>query len=119
VLRLTNIERENHDLSALSGSNGVLNSAAAIRATEIITSFAHTRPDGRTPWTAYTELGGSYSALGENLASGYRSAAGVVQGWMDSPGHRTNILSPDYTHLGVAVAEDENGRLYWVQFFMG
>jgi len=119
VLRLTNVERENNGLSALSGSHSTLNSAAAIRAEEIVASFSHTRPDGRSPFSAYTDLGGSYSFLGENIAFGYRSASGVVQGWMDSQGHKENILNTNYTHLGIGVAVNSEGRIYWVQLFMG
>ena len=119
VLRLTNIERENYGLPALSGGHSILDQAAAIRAEEIVILFSHTRPDGRGPFSTYIDLGGSYSSLGENIAVGYRSAASVVQGWMDSPGHMRNILDPDYTHLSVAVTTNADGRVFWVQMFMG
>ena len=55
-----------------------------------------------------------YGWMGENIAKGYRSPAAVVRGWMHSKGHRTNILSPRFTHLGVGVC-----RGYWVQTFGG
>jgi len=119
VLRLTNVERANYGAPALQPANALLYQAAGIRAEEIITLFSHTRPDGRDCFSSYTDLGGTYYYLGENLAAGYRSAQSVVQGWMDSPGHMRNMIDPEFTHLAVAVTVDGNGRMYWVQLFMG
>jgi len=130
VLRLTNIERANNGLPALSGANTLLNQAATVRIQEIITVLPpdlrpgpndpdpHDRPDGRDPITAYTDLGGTYANWGENIAAGQLTPAAAVQSWMNSTGHRNNMLNPNYTHLGVGVAYNSNGRLCWVQLFI-
>jgi len=116
VLRLTNVERANAGLPAL-GTTPALTQTAVVRANETIRSFSHTRPDGRTCFTAYDENGVSYRWAGENIAMGQRTPTEVVRAWMNSPGHRENILRSDFGHLGVGVAMDSNGRLYWSQNF--
>jgi uncharacterized protein YkwD len=62
-------------------------------------------------------VGYSYSWLGENIAAGYPDAASVMAGWMASPGHRANILSPNFTEIGVAIAYDSAGQPYYTQVF--
>jgi len=116
VLRLTNIERENEGLPALSGTTA-LTQTAVVRANEIIRSFSHERPDGRSCFTAFDENGVSYRWAGENIAMGQRTPAEVVRAWMDSPDHRENIMYSAFGRLGVGVAIDNNGRLYWSQNF--
>ena len=93
-----------------------LQSAAAIRAEEITRRFSHTRPDGTKCSTVIPN--GKYT-MGENIAAGNNTAAKVVQQWMNSPGHRANILRSDYTELGVGYAYKENSQYkhYWVQIF--
>ena len=118
VFRLTNNERINAGLEPCSMMSS-LTQAAVVRAGEIITSFSHDRPDGRDCFTALDESNVSYMAAGENIAMGQRSPAEVVRAWMDSPGHRENIMNSDFTYLGAGVAMDSNGRLYWSQFFAG
>jgi uncharacterized protein YkwD len=59
-----------------------------------------------------------YSAAGENIAKGRLSASAVVQGWMNSPGHRANILSNNYTQIGIGLATDSTGTNYWTQMFI-
>jgi len=123
VFRLVNLERSGNGLSRLSNNNSILNAAAMVRAREITTSFSHTRPDGRGQSTAYTDLGGRFTGVftgtGENIASSYTSPATVMTAWMNSSGHRANILNPRFTHLGVGVALDSTGKLLWVQTFYG
>jgi uncharacterized protein YkwD/plastocyanin len=116
VLRLTNIERANAGLAPLVRMQ-VLVRAADIRANEIITSFSHTRPDGREFGTVLSDVG--YNLAAENLASGQTTPAEAVQAWMDSPGHREAILETDFSSLGVGVAMDNNGKLFWTQIFIG
>jgi uncharacterized protein YkwD len=118
VHRLTNIERANLGFSQL-GVMSSLTQTAIVRANEIIQYFSHTRPDGRDCFTAFQENGIDITSrlAGENLAAGQRTAAEAVQSWMDSPGHRENILNRDFGHLGVGVTIDNNGRLYWAQAF--
>ena len=93
-----------------------LQSAAAIRAEEITRRFSHTRPDGSKCSTVIPN--GKYN-MGENIAAGKNTASKVVQQWMNSPGHRANILRSDYTELGVGYAykEDSQYKHYWVQIF--
>ena len=116
VVRLTNIERANAGLPALAASNSALTAAAGTRAKEIIVSFSHTRPDGRSCFTAFDEHKVSYRGAGENIAWGQSTPQAVVTGWMNSPGHKANILG-NYTHIGVGV-EKSGGRYYWVQLFI-
>ena len=116
MFRLTNTEREKEGLSPLSGMAS-LTQVAVIRASEIIRSFSHDRPDGRSCFSAYNENDISYFWAGENIAMGQRTPADAVQAWMDSPGHKENILKSEFKHLGAGVAMDNNGRLYWVQNF--
>jgi uncharacterized protein YkwD len=116
VLQLVNVERRNAGLSTLS-ANAALTAAANTRASELMRSFSHTRPDGRSASSALTDHSVSLSYGGENIASGYSTPQSVVDGWMNSTGHRNNILNRSQTHLGVGVAMDENGRLHWVQLF--
>jgi len=59
-----------------------------------------------------------FSAAGENIAYGQRTPAEVMKGWMNSPGHRANILSPSYTHIGIGLAKTRNGVNYWTQMFI-
>ena len=115
VVDLVNRERAKEGLSALS-TNDTLMAAAQIRATELRTLFAHDRPDGSVCFTVLDEVGLPYMTAGENIAMGYPSPERVVEGWMNSPGHRANILNEYFTAIGVGY--DENGRC-WVQLFVG
>jgi len=118
VFRLTNEERVYAGLSLFEKSEP-LTQVATIRAYEIIIRLAedHTRPDGREFYTVFYENDIEYRISGENLAAGQMSAAEVVRGWMDSPGHRRNILNPDFGRLGIGVTMDDDGRIYWTQLF--
>ena len=114
VVTLVNQERAKQGLPAL-GTMSNLTAAAEIRAPELPRLFEHTRPDGSQCFTALDEANvtGYYTA-GENIAMGARTAEDVMNMWMNSSGHRRNILSSDFTHIGVAYY---NG--YWVQMFIG
>jgi uncharacterized protein YkwD len=78
--------------------------------------FSHTSPDGIT-FDVRVRSAGYTRAYAENIAYGYRSAADVVKGWMDSPGHRRNILNCTYNRAGVGVAYKSDGSPYWTQDF--
>lgn len=79
--------------------------------------FDHTNPDGQTPWDRMDEAGVTgWSGAGENIAYGYPTPEAVQEGWMNSPGHRANILSDGFSHVGVGLYND-NGTLYWTQVF--
>lgn len=115
VLELTNKERAKEGLKPLA-YNPTLQKAAMLRARELAESFSHTRPNG-TPWyTAVSETGASY-ACAENIAGGTLTSEGVIQVWMDSPGHRANILKTNATHVGIGHYMDMFGTHYWVQDF--
>jgi len=116
VFRLTNIERGKAGLTLFS-SGATLTKVAAVRADETIRNFSHDRPDGRSCFTAFTEGGVNYSMAGENIAMGQRTPEDAVRDWMNSPGHRAAILEEGYGRLGVGVAMDGSGRLYWAQAF--
>lgn len=111
VIRLVNAERAKEGLTALQ-TNGTIAEAAQTRAEELPTLFDHTRPDGISCFTALDEAGVRYWTAGENIAAGYATPAQVVAGWMNSPGHRANILNSSFTTIGVG--RDGN---YWVQLF--
>lgn len=117
VIRLVNAERAKQGLSALSKNDGAVN-VARVRAKEIVSSFSHTRPDGRSCFTAASDLGVTYRTAGENIAYGYSTPAQVVNGWMNSEGHRKNILSKSFSKIGVG-CYSSGGVLYWSQFFIG
>ena len=112
VLKLTNQKRLAAGVEPLTGFS-VLQQAGDIRAAELTKYFSHTRPDGTSCFTVLKELDITYRAAGENIASGYKTPADVVSGWMNSQGHRENMLNPDFTHMGVG-EKDRN----WVQLFI-
>ena len=77
--------------------------------------FSHTSPTYGSPFDQMKSNGISYRSAAENIAMGQRSAEEVVKGWMESPGHRQNILTPGFTHIGIGY--DKNGN-YWTQQFI-
>ncbi len=118
VLYYVNIEREKAGVTALE-LDDKLCEAADIRSAELLTSYSHTRPDGTECFTVLDDVGCKKGAAAENIACGYKSAEEVVNGWMDSKGHRTNILNPQYTIMGASMAYDKNlkYKYYWAQVF--
>lgn len=120
VLEIVNAERAKEGLPALT-MNAQAQAAAKVRAQEITGLFEHTRPNGESCFTALAEAGVSYYTAGENIAAGQWSAESVMESWMNSPGHRANILTPEFTEIGIACYYDPN-TLYgyhWVQLFIG
>lgn len=116
VVRLVNIERANYGLSPLK-ENTALSEYAQRRSKEIVSNFAHERPDGSSPLSYVLGLGG-IRTCGENIAMGQRTPEAVVSAWMNSPGHRANILKSDFTMIGVGCYKS-GGTYYWVQIFGG
>ena len=114
VFQLVNQRRKENGLAELTYRNDIQD-AANIRANEIISTFSHTRPDGSSCFTAVTV---NYYAIGENIASGQKNAEEVMNAWMNSPGHRANILSAQFTGMAVGVVQYQ-GVSYWVQIFIG
>lgn len=116
VVALVNKERAAAGLNPLTINESAM-SAALVRAKEIRQSFSHTRPNGSSFSTALKEQGVSYRGSGENIAYGQRSPEEVMKAWMNSSGHRANILNAKYTSIGVGCYE-QNGTLYWAQLFI-
>ncbi len=121
VLRIVNEERAKEGLKPLEFGYHFYE-CAVVRANECLTSFSHTRPDGSSCFTVFDQfnVSGFYTA-GENIAYNYTSAANVMKGWMNSPGHRSNILHPDFTHIAIAMVETYEGSGHYsaVQLFTG
>lgn len=117
VVRLVNVERAKYGLATLK-VNDLAVKGAEIRAKEITGLFSHTRPNGTSCFTVCKELGISYRSAGENIAYGQRTPQQVVNGWMNSEGHRKNILSASFTSIGVGCYRQGN-TLYWSQLFIG
>ena len=115
VVRLVNEERAKNGLSALT-IDYTAAKAADVRAGEIESYFSHTRPDGSSCFTALSQAGVSYMGAGENIAKGQRTPAEVMNGWMNSSGHRANILNAKFTKIGVSY-KMVNGTPCWVQLF--
>ena len=122
VVRLVNVERAKEGLAPL-GTYDSLTKAAQIRAPEIVTLFSHDRPDGTSCFTAMDQTGAKKGAYtwGENIAAGNATAAATVEQWMNSPGHRANILNAKFTHIGVGYQHSAGSTYghYWVQMFTG
>lgn len=119
VIRLCNIERTNRGLPALT-TNWQCSRVARYKSQDMIDKnyFAHQSPTYGSPFDMMEAFGLRFSAAGENIAYGQRTAREVVNGWMNSPGHRANILSQAFTQIGVGAAKKSNGTLYWTQMFM-
>lgn len=119
VFRLVNIERANRGLQIFK-NDWQLSRVARYKSQDMIDKnyFSHTSPTYGSPFTMMQSFGLRFSAAGENIAYGQTSAAQVVRDWMNSPGHRANILSQSFTHLGVGAAKKSNGTLYWTQMFI-
>lgn len=115
VVRLVNAERAKNGLPALSVDTKVQR-AAQVRASEQAQLFSHTRPNGASCFTALTEAGVSYRGAGENIAYGQTSPAAVMNAWMNSEGHRKNILNANFTTIGVGYTTI-GGTAYWAQLF--
>jgi len=109
IIALTNAKRAQNGLSVLS-QNSLLTQAATAKANDMIASdyWAHNSPKGRTPWSFISAASYHYVFAGENLARDFNDASSVVDAWMDSPSHRSNLLDPNFKEIGVAV---ESGKL--------
>jgi uncharacterized protein YkwD len=117
VLNLHNQARNSRGLSSLAKTTA-LGRAAAQRCNEIISRFSHTRPNGRSWSTVLAQFGISYSRAGENIAYGYSSPRSVHNAWMNSSGHRANILRSSFRNAGVGHCTS-GGTNYWVVLFTG
>lgn len=115
VVNLVNAERQKAGLSAVT-VDAKVQQAAQVRAQEQVKTFSHTRPNGTSCFTALSEAGVSYRGAGENIAYGQRSPQAVMSAWMNSEGHRANILNAKFQKIGVGYVV-VNGTPYWAQMF--
>lgn len=120
VWTLTNQERADNGLPGLS-LNGDLVESARAHSADMATQdyFDHTGLDGSSPGDRIAATGYEASSWGENIAAGYGTPQAVVEGWMNSPGHRANILGDNYCDIGVGYADGEGSTYgtYWTQNF--
>lgn len=116
IVELVNEERAKVGLSPVTLDKKV-QAAAQVRAKEIVTSFSHTRPDGTSFSTALKEQNVSYRGSGENIAWGQKSPEAVMNAWMNSSGHRANILNKNFKIIGVGYCRTANGTNHWAQLF--
>ncbi len=115
ITELVNEARKNNGLNEVFLDNE-LSQAAQSRASECVQKFSHTRPDGTKCFTILGEMAISYSYAAKNIAYGQKNADEVMEDWLNSPGHRANILNSHITKIGVGYTNID-GRIYWVQIF--
>lgn len=119
VVDLVNRQRASAGLQLLT-NNWQLERVARYKAADMANKgyFSHTSPTYGSPFTMMQNFGISFSSAGENIAMGQMTPEEVMNAWMNSPGHRANILSPSYTQIGVGYATNSNGVPYWSQMFI-
>lgn len=116
VLTLTNKEREKAGLQPLKLDDGLMASARE-KSLDMAKNnyFSHTSPTYGSPFDQMKQHGVTYRAAAENIAKGQQTAKEVVQAWMESPGHRQNILTPNFTHIGIGFSQSS---YVWTQQFI-
>lgn len=119
VLELVNKERSKNGLSPLTLDYSLSN-VATKKSQDMINKnyFDHTSPTYGSPFDMMNKFGISYRTAGENIAMGQTTPQQVMNSWMNSEGHRKNILNPNFTELGVGIASN-GSSLYWTQMFIG
>jgi uncharacterized YkwD family protein/spore coat assembly protein SafA len=119
VVELVNKVRAQNGLQLLT-NNWELERVARYKSADMMQKkyFSHTSPTYGSPFTMMQNFGIRFSAAGENIAMGQRTPEEVMNAWMNSPGHRSNILSPSYTQIGVGFAKSSSGVCYWTQMFI-
>ena len=119
VLSLVNKVRSENGLNPLSWADDLANVARAHSKDMIDRNFfSHTNPDGLSPFDRLKNNGISYKSAAENIAYGQKTAEAVMEAWMNSAGHRANILSKNVTEIGVGAVKNQNGTIYWTQVFV-
>ncbi len=119
VVDLVNKERAAQGLAPLA-YNAELSKVAEAKAADLRDKnyFSHTSPTYGSPFDMMKSFGIRYTAAGENIAKGYMSPSSVMDGWMNSPGHKANIMNTNFTEIGVGYVSGDNGTGYWVQMFI-
>lgn len=120
VFSLLNSERSSNGQTALKYSSAAAEIAQK-KAEDMAANkyFSHTSPTYGSAFDMLKAAGVTYSSAGENIAKGQKSPSAVMNSWMNSSGHRANILSSSYSSVGIGCAADSSGTLYWVQVFIG
>lgn len=119
VVKLVNAERAKQGLRPLT-ENWQLSRVARYKSADMAAKnyFSHTSPTYGSPFRMMESFGIKYSSAGENIAYGQKTPQSVMTAWMNSPGHRSNIMSPSYTQIGVGYATNKSGTPYWTQMFI-
>ena len=119
VLELVNAERAKQGIAPLTLSNELTN-VANLKAKDMADNdyFNHDSPTYGSPFQLFSLFGISFMYAGENICAGAGTAQAAMNAWMNSPGHRANILNPNYTQLGVGYATGGSYGSYWVQEFI-
>ncbi|MHC1721655.1 MAG: CAP domain-containing protein [Aminipila sp.] len=119
VVNLVNQERAKEGLAPLT-LNAKLANVAETKAADMRDKnyFSHTSPTYGSPFDMMKQFGITYTAAGENIAKGQKTPESVMSAWMNSPGHRANIMNSNYQQIGVGYVTDSNGTTYWVQEFI-
>lgn len=117
VIRLVNEQRSTNGLKPLT-ANWELSRVARYKSQDMVDNryFSHTSPTYGTPFQMIRAFGLTYRTAGENIAYGQRTPQTVVNAWMNSSGHRANILNASYTQIGVGYVSSGH---YWTQMFIG
>lgn len=120
VIRLVNEERAKRGLRALT-KNWELSRVARFKSEDMANNnyFNHNSPTYGSPANMLRNFGIRFNTMGENIAYGQSTPAGVMSVWMNSAGHRGNILNPNFTQLGAGFAKNSRGTPYWTQMFIG
>jgi len=120
VASMVNKERDKVGLGPLR-LNWQLSRVARYKSQDMIDKnyFDHQSPTYGSPFDMMNNFGIKFSSAGENIAYGQRTATEVMTGWMNSAGHRANILGSSYTEIGVGLAKKTDGTCYWTQQFIG
>ena len=118
VIRLVNMEREEAGLEPFDACSQLSN-VARIKSKDMDENhyFDHTSPDFGSPFDMMDSYGVEFNSAGENIAKGHPTAESVVDAWMDSDGHRRNILNSSFGRIGVGVYQANSGINYWTQMF--
>ena len=120
VVDLVNIERAKAGLNPLTLDSSISN-VATKKSQDMIDNnyFSHNSPTYGSPFDMLKKFGISYKTAGENIAMGQKTPKEVVNAWMNSEGHRKNIMNPNFSKIGVGVAQKSGGSIYWTQIFVG
>lgn len=120
VLALTNQQRATAGLRPCAGTDANLNRSARAKSQDMASNnyFAHQSPTYGDPFAMMRNFGVTFNSAGENIAMGQQTPQAVVDAWMNSPGHRANIMNGSFTHLGIGYVV-KDGKPYWTQQFIG